>query len=146
MRVPMRTYAGEGVARHPTVRSGALTGVLWLLFIGLHTTFLVQHWLGVEGMPRHYASYGANRASADNLLDAGYDEGRVENLEKNIENEHSDTRAAAVTPGNERPGMGDEDRAVVRPTVLDECEPGGRELAGLRPGLSGSPVRLGRPC
>ncbi|MEV0790204.1 cytochrome c oxidase subunit I [Kribbella sp. NPDC050459] len=32
----------------------------WMLFIGFHTTFLVQHWLGVEGMPRRYASYGAN--------------------------------------------------------------------------------------
>ncbi|MEU8226639.1 cytochrome c oxidase subunit I [Kribbella sp. NPDC048915] len=31
----------------------------WLLFIGFHTTFLVQHWLGVEGMPRRYASYSA---------------------------------------------------------------------------------------
>jgi cytochrome c oxidase subunit I len=31
----------------------------WLLFIGFHTTFLVQHWLGVEGMPRRYATYGA---------------------------------------------------------------------------------------
>ncbi|TDO44283.1 cytochrome c oxidase subunit 1 [Kribbella sp. VKM Ac-2527] len=30
----------------------------WLLFIGFHTTFLVQHWLGVEGMPRRYATYG----------------------------------------------------------------------------------------
>jgi cytochrome c oxidase subunit 1 len=30
----------------------------WLLFIGFHTTFLVQHWLGVEGMPRRYADYG----------------------------------------------------------------------------------------
>jgi cytochrome c oxidase subunit 1 len=29
----------------------------WLLFIGFHTTFLVQHWLGVVGMPRRYASY-----------------------------------------------------------------------------------------
>ncbi len=29
----------------------------WLLFIGFHTTFLVQHWLGVIGMPRRYASY-----------------------------------------------------------------------------------------
>ncbi|WTK91962.1 cytochrome c oxidase subunit I [Kribbella sp. NBC_01510] len=32
----------------------------WLLFIGFHTTFLVQDWLGVEGMPRRYASYGAH--------------------------------------------------------------------------------------
>ncbi|GAA4683958.1 aa3-type cytochrome oxidase subunit I [Frondihabitans cladoniiphilus] len=29
----------------------------WLLFIGFHTTFLIQHWLGVEGMPRRYATY-----------------------------------------------------------------------------------------
>ncbi|WP_133977573.1 aa3-type cytochrome oxidase subunit I [Kribbella voronezhensis] len=32
----------------------------WMLFVGFHMTFLVQHWLGVEGMPRRYASYGAN--------------------------------------------------------------------------------------
>ncbi len=32
----------------------------WLLFFGFHTTFLVQHWLGVEGMPRRYATYGPN--------------------------------------------------------------------------------------
>jgi cytochrome c oxidase subunit 1 len=29
----------------------------WLLFIGFHGTFLVQHWLGAEGMPRRYADY-----------------------------------------------------------------------------------------
>jgi cytochrome c oxidase subunit I len=29
----------------------------WLLFIGFHTTFLIQHWLGVVGMPRRYYSY-----------------------------------------------------------------------------------------
>ena len=29
----------------------------WLLFIGFHTTFLIQHWLGVIGMPRRYYTY-----------------------------------------------------------------------------------------
>ncbi|GAA3194922.1 cytochrome c oxidase subunit I [Nonomuraea roseoviolacea] len=31
----------------------------WLLFIGFHTTFLIQHWLGVAGFPRRYADYSA---------------------------------------------------------------------------------------
>jgi cytochrome c oxidase subunit 1 len=29
----------------------------WTLFIGFHMTFLVQHWLGVIGMPRRIANY-----------------------------------------------------------------------------------------
>jgi cytochrome c oxidase subunit I len=29
----------------------------WIMFIGFHMTFLVQHWMGVEGMPRRIANY-----------------------------------------------------------------------------------------
>ena len=29
----------------------------WILFVGFHMTFLIQHWLGVVGMPRRYATY-----------------------------------------------------------------------------------------
>ncbi|MBF4554005.1 aa3-type cytochrome oxidase subunit I [Corynebacterium suicordis] len=29
----------------------------WLTFIGFHTTFLIQHWVGNLGMPRRYADY-----------------------------------------------------------------------------------------
>ncbi|HEX3288396.1 MAG TPA: cytochrome c oxidase subunit I [Mycobacterium sp.] len=32
----------------------------WLTFIGFHTTFLVQHWLGAEGMPRRVGDYAAS--------------------------------------------------------------------------------------
>ncbi len=31
----------------------------WMLFIGFHMTFLIQHWLGVDGMVRRYADYAA---------------------------------------------------------------------------------------
>jgi len=31
----------------------------WILFVGFHMTFLIQHWLGVMGMPRRYATYQA---------------------------------------------------------------------------------------
>ena len=35
----------------------------WTLFIGFHTTFLVQHWLGIKGMPRRYVDYAAEYAT-----------------------------------------------------------------------------------
>ncbi len=32
----------------------------WTLFFSFHITFLVQHWLGTEGMPRRYGDYLSN--------------------------------------------------------------------------------------
>ncbi|MFI6103326.1 cytochrome c oxidase subunit I [Streptomyces sp. NPDC051310] len=41
----------------------------WTLFTGFHLTFLVQHWLGAEGMPRRYADYlAADGFTALNML------------------------------------------------------------------------------
>jgi cytochrome c oxidase subunit I len=39
----------------------------WMLFVGFHTTFLVHHWLGAEGMPRRVADY-APQFAPENLV------------------------------------------------------------------------------
>ncbi|WP_067490716.1 aa3-type cytochrome oxidase subunit I [Actinomadura hibisca] len=43
----------------------------WFLFVGFHTTFLVQHWLGAEGMPRRYADYPAEFTGLNRLSSVG---------------------------------------------------------------------------
>ncbi|SDS43839.1 aa3-type cytochrome oxidase subunit I [Paraoerskovia marina] len=40
----------------------------WMLFVGFHMTFLIQHWLGVEGMPRRYADYADEGFTWENQL------------------------------------------------------------------------------
>ncbi len=42
-----------------------------MLFVGFHTTFLVQHWLGVAGMPRRYADYPEEFATLNLVSSAG---------------------------------------------------------------------------
>ncbi|MEU8802525.1 cytochrome c oxidase subunit I [Spirillospora sp. NPDC048819] len=43
----------------------------WTLFIGFHTTFLVQHWLGAQGMPRRYADYPEEFLTLNRVSSAG---------------------------------------------------------------------------
>ncbi|WP_243719777.1 cytochrome c oxidase subunit I [Actinomadura sp. KC06] len=43
----------------------------WMLFIGFHTTFLVQHVLGAEGMPRRYADYPDEFSTLNLVSSAG---------------------------------------------------------------------------
>jgi cytochrome c oxidase subunit I len=43
----------------------------WTLFVGFHTTFLVQHWLGAEGMPRRYADYAKQFAGLNMVSSIG---------------------------------------------------------------------------
>jgi cytochrome c oxidase subunit 1 len=43
----------------------------WLLFIGFHTTFLVQHWLGAEGMQRRVPDYAKQFAGLNLVSSIG---------------------------------------------------------------------------
>ncbi|QXJ25531.1 cytochrome c oxidase subunit I [Actinomadura graeca] len=43
----------------------------WSLFAGFHTTFLVQHWLGAEGMPRRVDDYAGGFATLNMVSSIG---------------------------------------------------------------------------
>ncbi|MGK5558557.1 aa3-type cytochrome oxidase subunit I [Actinomadura kijaniata] len=43
----------------------------WTLFVGFHTTFLIQHWLGAQGMPRRYADYPDEFVTLNRISSAG---------------------------------------------------------------------------
>jgi cytochrome c oxidase subunit 1 len=43
----------------------------WMLFVGFHTTFLVQHWLGAEGMQRRVATYASQFATLNLVSSIG---------------------------------------------------------------------------
>ncbi|WP_345463125.1 cytochrome c oxidase subunit I [Actinoallomurus oryzae] len=43
----------------------------WMLFIGFHMTFLVQHWLGAEGMQRRVPDYWSPFATLNAVSSAG---------------------------------------------------------------------------
>ncbi|WP_433174442.1 aa3-type cytochrome oxidase subunit I [Actinoallomurus sp. CA-150999] len=43
----------------------------WMLFVGFHTTFLVQHWLGAEGMQRRVADYAREFAPLNFISSMG---------------------------------------------------------------------------
>ncbi|GAA2413221.1 cytochrome c oxidase subunit I [Actinomadura vinacea] len=43
----------------------------WFLFVGFHTTFLVQHILGAQGMPRRYADYAEQFTTLNRVSSAG---------------------------------------------------------------------------
>jgi cytochrome c oxidase subunit 1 len=43
----------------------------WLLFVGFHTTFLIHHWLGAEGMQRRVADYSKSFAGLNFVSSLG---------------------------------------------------------------------------
>jgi cytochrome c oxidase subunit 1 len=43
----------------------------WLLFVGFHTTFLIHHWLGAEGMQRRVADYSSRFTTLNAVSSAG---------------------------------------------------------------------------
>jgi cytochrome c oxidase subunit 1 len=43
----------------------------WTLFVGFHATFLVQHWLGAQGMQRRISDYPSRFGTLNLISSAG---------------------------------------------------------------------------
>ena len=113
----------------------------WLLFIGFHTTFLVQHWLGVEGMPRRIADYLPGRRL--HVAQPGLDRGRVhpgrldpavplQRLDQPSRSARRDRRPVGLGP---LAGVGDEQPAAAPQLRHHPADPLG--VAGVRPAPPG---------
>ena len=110
----------------------------WLLFIGFHTTFLIQHWLGVEGMPRRFADYLA--ADGFTTLNTHLDRRRVHpgRLDAPVPLQRRQDRQARAQGHRRRPvglgpfaGVGD-----VLPAAAAQLRPAAADplgVAGVRP-------------
>ena len=123
----------------------------WLTFIGFHTTFLVQHWVGDEGMPRRYADYLATDGFT--TLERRLDDRRVHprNLDDSVRVERVQELALRRTGDRRRPmglrqltGVGHQLPAAA--AQLHRAAPNPFGAAGVRAALSahgGSNARRG---
>ena len=110
----------------------------WLLFIGFHTTFLIQHWIGVVGMPRRYWSYLPDRQRHLDEPDLERRRRHPGDLDAAVPAQrlgHPPPRRAGDgrRPVGQRPvaGMGDLVPAAAPQLHLDPADPLG--VAGVRP-------------
>ena len=123
----------------------------WLTFIGFHTTFLVQHWVGDEGMPRRYADYLPTDGFT--TLERGLDDRRVHprNFDDSVRVERVQELALRRTGDRRRPvglrqlaGVGHQLSAPA--AQLHRAAPNPFGAAGVRAALSthgGPPARRG---
>ena len=113
----------------------------WLLFIGFHGTFLVQHWLGVEGMPRRYADYlpAGRLHHAEPVLDGRrVRPGRLDAAVPLQRLDHARTRrwSRSTTPGAGAARWSGRPPARRRGTTSSRSR-GSVRVAGLRPAPPG---------
>ncbi|CAI7647292.1 unnamed protein product [Penicillium discolor] len=120
----------------------------WMLFIGFHMTFLIHHWLGVEGMPRRYADYAdqdqftwQNQVSTIGAIILGADAAVLP--------QRLDHGAQGAEGHGERPlglrclaGVGDLVPAAAAQLHVDPAHP--QRAPGVRPEPSGSDRGTGR--